>query len=146
LIGNWPQAERLSESLRKSQEPPTLSEAEMIALAASSGSRGIGPDRLGLYLLEALQSEGSNPNFSMSRYRSLICQALDGVHHPYIVPSYLRLSELLERGGNLTTALSVVDEFLKAAKAGLDPHPPTRLQTKVMSIRRARLLKHLKTQ
>jgi hypothetical protein len=146
LIGNWPEAERLSKTLRKSEQPPTLSESEMIALVASAGSLPSGPDRLGLYLLEALQSEGINPNFAMSRYRSLICQALEGIQHPYIVPAYMRLSDLLERSGNLTTALSVVDEFVRVAKAGLGPHSPTRLQTKVMTIRRARLLKRLKTQ
>ena len=58
----------------------------------------------------------------------------------------MRLSDLLERGSNLTTALSVVDEFLRVAKIGLGLYPPTRLQTKVMTIRRARLLKRLKTQ
>ncbi|HEY3198091.1 MAG TPA: hypothetical protein VGJ57_08755 [Nitrospirales bacterium] len=146
LIGNWPEAERLSKTLRESEEPPTLSEVEMIQLASSAGSLPGGPDRLGLYLLEALQSEGTNPNFSMSRYRSLICQALDGTQHPYIVPAYLRLSDLLERGSNLSAALSVVDEFLTVAKTGLGPHAPTRLQTKVMTIRRWRLLKRLKSQ
>jgi len=145
LIGNWPAAEQLSKTLQESEEPPILSDSEMIQLAASAGSLPSGADRLGLYLLEALQSEGINPNFAMSRYRSLICQGLEGIQHPYVVASYLRLSDLLERSGNLTAALNIVDEFLTVAKAGLALYPPTRLQSKVMTIRRWRLLKLLKT-
>jgi len=96
--------------------------------------------------LEALNAEGGNPQFAMSRYRTLICQALEGNQHPYMVASYLRLSDLLEQGDNLSAALSVVDEFLMLVKNSPGPHPPTRRQTKTMSVRRARLLKLLQRQ
>ena len=145
LVGNWPEAERLLRTMRESDEPVILSEPERVQLVASSGSFA-GPDRQGLFLLEALHAEKSNPQFAMSRYRSLICQALEGTQHPYVVPAYLRLSDLLERGGNLAAALSVVDDFLMIVKGGVSPYPPNRLQTKTMSVRRARLLKLLQTQ
>jgi len=145
LVGNWPAAERLVRILRDTQEPATLSEEEMSHFVVSSGDYA-GQDRPGLYLLEALNAEGSNPQFAMSRYRTLICQALEGNQHPYMVPAYLRLSDLLERGNNLAAALSVVDEFLMLVKNSRGPHPPTRLQTKTMSVRRARLLKLLQRQ
>ena len=145
LIGNWPEAEWLRKMLRETQEPATLSEEEMRRFVSSSGDYA-GQDRPGLYLLEALNAEGSNPQFAMSRYRSLICQALEGNQHPYMVAAYLRLSDLLERGNNLAAAVSVVDEFLMLVKNSPGPHPPTRLQTKVMSVRRARLLKLLQRQ
>jgi hypothetical protein len=146
LQGNWPAAERLLNTLHESGEPPTLSEMEMVQLTSSANSVRSGSDRPGLYLLEALQAEGINPNFAMSRYRSLICQSHDGIEHPYTIAAYLRLSDLLERGDSLTTALSVVDEFLLAAKRGLGTPRPTRLQIKIMRVRRARLLKLLQTQ
>jgi len=149
LVGNWPEAEWLVRVLRETQEPATLSGEEMSRFVSSSVSSSgdyAGQDRPGLYLLEALNAEGSNPQFAMSRYRSLICQALEGNQHPYLVPAYLRLSDLLERGNNLAAALSVVDEFLMLVKNSPGPHPPTRLQTKVMSVRRARLLKLLQGQ
>ena len=46
----------------------------------------------------------------------------------------------------VAAAVSVVDEFLMLVKNSPGPHPPTRLQTKVMSVRRARLLKLLQRQ
>jgi hypothetical protein len=149
LVGNWPEAEWLVRVLRETQEPATLSGEEMSRFVSSSVSSSgdyAGQDRPGLYLLEALNAEGHTPQFAMSRYRSLIRQALEGNQHPYLVPAYLRLSDLLERGHNLAAALSVVDEFLMLVKSSPGPHPPTRLQTKVMSVRRARLLKLLQGQ
>ena len=150
LVGNWPEAEWLRRMLRETQEPATLSGEEMSRFVSSSGDYANGDhasqDRPGLFLLEALNAEGCNPQFAMSRYRSLIRQALEGTQHPYLVAAYLRLSDLLERGNNLAAALSVVDEFLMLVKNNPGPHPPTRLQTKVMSVRRARLLKVLQRQ
>jgi hypothetical protein len=146
LIGNWPDAEQLSKSLRQSGQPTILSESQMVQLTASAGALPRGPDRPALYLLEALRAEGVNPQFAMSRYRSLICQAVDGEVHGYVVPAYLRLSDLLERAGNLAAALDVVDEFMNILRGRISADPPNRSQIKIMSARRARLLRLLQAQ
>jgi len=146
LIGNGPEAEQLSKTLRQSGQPIMLSESQMVQLTASAGALPRGPDRPALYLLEALRAEGVNPQFAMSRYRSLICQAMDGEVHGYVVPAYLRLSDLLERTGNLAAALSVVDEFLNIVRGRISEDPPNRSQIKIMSARRARLLRLLQAQ
>jgi hypothetical protein len=146
LVGNWPEAEELSKALRQSGQPTILSESQMMKLTASAGALPRGPDRPALYLLEALRSEGINPQFAMSRYRSLICQAVEGEAHPYLVAAYLRLSDLLERGGNLAAALGVVDEFMTIVRGRISAAPPNRSQVKIMSARRARLLRLLQAQ
>jgi hypothetical protein len=147
LVGNWPAAEQLSKTLRQSGQPTILSESQMVELTASAGALPRGPDRPALYLLEALRAEGVNPQFAMSRYRSLIFQAVDGEVHGYVVPAYLRLSDLLERAGNLAAALDVVDEFMTIVRGARNSaDPPNRSQIKIMSARRARLLRLLQTQ
>jgi hypothetical protein len=143
LVGNWPDAEELSKTLRQSGQPTILSESQMVQLTASAGAMPRGPDRPALYLLEALRAEGVNPQFAMSRYRSLLCQSLEGEVHGYVVPAYLRLSDLLERAGNLAAALGVVDEFMSIVRGQVGPVAPNRSQVKIMSARRARLLRLL---
>jgi hypothetical protein len=149
LSGNWPEAEEILIALRQSDHELTLSQEEVVQLIAKAKSPK-GPDRAALYVLEALHMERNNPQFAMSRYRSLIGQGFDAVPHPYAVTAYLRLSDLLERSGSLPAALTVVDEFMKVGNGSLGPSlsrkRPTRLQTKIMALRRVRLVKLLKLQ
>ena len=146
LSGNWPEAEEVLIALKQSDHDLTLSEAEMVQLIAKARTPQKGQDRPALYVLEALHMEANNPLFAMSRYRSLVRQALEEIPHPYVVTAYLRLSDLLERTGSLAAALSVVDEFMSVGKDGFGQRKPTRLQTKIMALRRARLVKLLKFQ
>jgi hypothetical protein len=121
-----------------------LSEAEVVQLIAKSPTNQKGQDRPALFLLEALHMERNNPQFAMSRYRSLLGRSLDEVPHPYVVTAYLRLSDLLERAGSLAAALSVVDEFMSVGRGSHGPQKPT--QRKIMAHRRARLVKLLNLQ
>ena len=146
LSGNWPEAEEVLIALRQSEHELILSEAELFQLIAKAPTSQKGPDRPALYLLEALHMEGNNPQFAMSRYRSLIAQGHEGVPHPYVVTAYLRLCDLLERSGSLAAALSVVDEFMKIGNGNFGPKKPTRVQMKIMSQRRGRLVRLLKFQ
>lgn len=147
LVGNWPDAEQLWTSLQGPEDSHCLSESEVMELLKSaSPTAATAKDRLGLYLLEAFQTEGTNPQFAMSRYRSLISHARNGHDHPYIVPAYMRLSELLERTGNYGVALDVVDEFMTTARHKSRMQGPTRGQTKLMSARQVRLLRVLQRQ
>ena len=146
LSGNWPEAEEVLLALRQSEHELTLSEPEVVQLIAKAKTPQKGPDRAALYVLEALHMECNNPQFAMSRYRSLVRQAQERAPHPYVVTAYLRLSDLLERAGSLSAALSIVDEFMKVGKEGFGLRKPTRLQTKIMALRRGRLVKLLKFQ
>lgn len=146
LVGNWPEGEQLRNALRESGEAIFLSEREMEEFLNSGGAvrSGAVQDRLGLYMLEAMHAEGTNPQFALSRYRSLT-HAKDDEDHPFMVPAYLRLSELLERQGNFAAALGVVEEFSKTIRHKQGPHAPTRMQNKIMSVRMIRLLRTVKT-
>jgi hypothetical protein len=146
LVGNWPEGELLRKTLRESGEAISLSELEMEEFLNSGGAvrSGSVQDRLGLYMLEAMHAEGINPQFAISRYRSLT-HVKDGEEHPFMVPAYLRLSELLERQGSYTAALSVVEEFSKTMRHKQGPLGPTRMQNKIMSVRMIRLIRTVKT-
>jgi hypothetical protein len=147
LIGNWPEAEQLWRSLDDSPQGFALGQQELQDLlkGATVAPRGTAHDRVNLYMLEALQAEGMNPVFAMSRYRSLIRYAVEGYDHPYLVPAYLRLSELLEQTGSLAAALTTVEDFIQQTKGKKFLQEPTQLQRKVMALRRTRLLNLLKT-
>jgi hypothetical protein len=147
LIGNWPEAEQLWRSLDDSPQGFVLGQRELQDLlkGATVAPRGTAHDRVNLYMLEAFQAEGMNSVFAMSRYRSLIRYAVEGYDHPYIVPAYLRLSELLERTGSLAAALTTVEDFVQQTKGKKFLQEPTQLQRKVMALRRSRLLNLLKT-
>ena len=147
LIGNWPEGEELWRSLDDSPQGLALSDDELTDLlhGAREAPRGTTQDRVNLYMLEAMHAESANPVFAMSRYRSLIRRAAEGYDHPFTAPGYLRLSDLLERNGNFSAALSVVDDFIKLTQAKKFLCGPTQIQSKTMALRRARLLKLLKT-
>ena len=62
----------------------------------------------------------------------------------FVVPAYLRLSELLEQFGRKDEALAVADQFLKAyGDREKHPHGPTEEQRSLMSLRVTRLLTSL---
>lgn len=147
LIGNWPEAEQLWRSLDDSPHGHVLREHGLkdLLTGATVAPRGTAHDRVSLYMLEAFQAEGMNPVFAMSRYRSLIRYAVEGYDHPYLVPAYLRLSELLERTGSLAAALTTVEDFIQQMKGKKLVQQPTQLQRKGMALRRTRLLNLLKT-
>lgn len=70
--------------------------------------------------------------------------AKHGSPHPFVVPVYLRLSDLLERVGRSTDALDVLDDFYMTVRNTKGPHAPTAPQATLMSARRARLLRKLR--
>jgi sugar/nucleoside kinase (ribokinase family) len=122
-----------------------LTDKEMTELIKTGHVAGIGSDRLGIYLLEALRAEGSNPQVAISRYRRLIISAKEDGDHPFVVPAYLRLSDLLERAGRSTEALDVLDDFYMTVRDKKGPNSPTAAQSILtLSARRARLLRKLR--
>jgi hypothetical protein len=147
LVGNWEEGEELWRSLDDSPKGLALSPQRLTNLlkGANAAPRGTGQDRVNLYVLEALHAEGTNPVFAMSRYRSMIRHALEGHDHPYVVPAYMRLCELLERSGNLTAALTACEDFAKHVKDKKFLCGPSHLQVKAVALRRVRLIKTLQS-
>jgi len=146
LVGGWPAAETLSRRLgRRDDAIDRLTDEEMTELIKTGHAAGSGRDRLGIYLLEALRAEGPNPQLAISRYRRLIISAKEDGDHPFVVPAYLRLSDLLERIGRSAEALDVLDDFYMTFRTKKGPHSPTAAQSILtLSARRARLLRKLR--
>ena len=146
LVGGWPAAATLSRRLgRRDDAIDRVTDTEMTELIKTGIVAGSGSDRLGIYLLEALRAEGPTPQFAISRYRRLIISAKEDGDHPFVVPAYLRLSDLLERTGRSTEALDVLDDFYTTFRTKKGPHSPTAAQSILtLSARRARLLRKLR--
>ena len=145
LVGGWPAIETLSRRLGSDSAMARLTDKEMTHLIKTGHAAGSSSDRLGIYLLEALRAEGSNPQFAISRYRRLIISAKEDGDHPFVVPAYLRLSDLLERAGRSTEALDVLDDFYMTFRDKKGPHWPTAAQSILtLSARRVRLLRKLR--
>ena len=145
LVGRWPAIETFSRRLGGDSAMGRLTDKEMTHLIKTGHAVGSSSDRLGIYLLEALRAEGSNPQFAISRYRRLIISAKEDGDHPFVVPAYLRLSDLLERAGRSTEALDVLDDFYMTFRDKKGPHSPTAAQSILtLSARRARLLRKLR--
>lgn len=147
LVGKWPAAEQLIDSLKEEDETllPAEKISELVKQAAILPNARALVDRNGIYMLEAMRVEGVNPQFAISRYRSVVLRAKEGRFHTFVVPAYLRLSDLLERSGRYTEALGVVDDFYSSVKHRRGPERPTPIQSAIMSVRRARLLRNLQT-
>ncbi|MGH7164028.1 MAG: hypothetical protein ACREIS_00715 [Nitrospiraceae bacterium] len=143
LYGAWPQAERVRAGLKKSAGRGRLSTDQIEALleGARAGRAGATViDRLALCLLEATRTETSDPQSAMERYRLLLDQADDDRDQALVVPSYLRLSELLEGGGRKADALRVVEQFFKIyGDKRQRPHGPSEAQFEAINLRRTRL-------
>jgi hypothetical protein len=145
LRGRWPAAETLSIWLHENNNATAfLTAEEMTQLLTTADAGGSTLDRLGIYLLEALRAERANPQFAITRYRHLIIRAKDGRGHPFAIPAYLRLSDLLERAGRLREALDVMEDFYANVRHKKGPHAPTVAQSSLLSVRRSRLRRRLR--
>lgn len=141
LAAAWPEGEQLRRKVRGALESVRLSEAEITELLRSARSHHSLPviDRLALSMLEALHLEAIYPPLSIAYYRFLIDIEMEGQSHPYLIDAYLRLSELLEHGGNVSGALRVVENFYARVKAQTGIYNPTPTQARIMSTRKSRL-------
>ena len=144
LYGAWKQAVAIQVRLGRNNGRLKLSEDDMTALL--TGARGRYPsatvDDVSIAILEALRAEGTDPETAIERYRYVVDHAVQERDRSFVTPSYLRLSDLMERAKRYEDALRVVERLLKAksdASKGLIP--PTEDQLSVLSIRKSRLLK-----
>jgi len=143
LYGAWVQAERVRAWLKRNSGRGRLSAEQIEALleGARAGRAGATViDRLALCLMEATRAQSKDPQAAMERYRLLVDQADDERDQALVVPSYLRLSELLESGGRKADALRVVEQFFSVyGDKQQRPHGPSDAQFEAMNLRRTRL-------
>lgn len=146
LYGAWPAAERLRLQVRTHAGRFRMSSEGIGDLIAGARARNVGAtvvDRLSLCMLEAMRAEGTEPDVAIERYRFLLEHATEDRDLGFVVPAYLRLSDLLEREGRRGEALRVVDRFFKAyGEKGRrnGSYRPTAAQLEMMSLRKTRLM------
>jgi hypothetical protein len=144
LYGAWPEGNEIVARLRQSpkREPIQLGQDDLMEIILGPWERSISAntDRLGIYVLEAVLGDCSNPKPAMDKYRQILESAKEVRHMPLIVPAYFRLVELLTRQGQAAEALHFIEQFEKRYKTGQSgPYAPTQKQLGLMAIKKSHL-------
>jgi len=144
LYGAWPEAHLIVERLQlcRKRKPIQLDQDELREMILCPWEQSISAktDRFGIYVLEAVLGDRTNPNTAMDKYRHALEYAKEVRHLPLIVPVYFRLLELLTTHGYTTEALQLIEQFekrYKGEKSG--PYAPTEKQLGLMKIKKSRL-------
>lgn len=143
LYGAWSEAERLQAQLKAHDGRVRLSREKFGALLDGAQARrsGVNVDQVSLAILKAMRAEENNPNAAIEHYRFVVENAQDERDLPFIVPSYLRLTDLLEQDGRHKDALEMVGRFYKLFdEKNKKRYGPTQGQLAIMSLRKTRLL------
>ncbi len=151
LYGAWLEARGVLEHLRKNSRNGgvQLSAEEVRALVNGQWERCISADtdRLGIHMIEALSYEKINPEVSIESYRYVVNEVKEVRHLMFLVPTYLRLLQLLLWAGEEAEALETIERFegrFPSTKRG--PHFPSDEQRETMKTEKATLLKNLPLQ
>jgi hypothetical protein len=144
LYGAWPEARHVLEQLSVSRKKSSvrLGDQDLATLIRGPWERCISAatDRISVHMIEAFHNERTNPDTSITNYRYIIDQAKEVRHLAYVVPSYLRLTELLSRQGKIQEAIQLIDQFEARYKGKKPaPHHPTETHIGLMSIKKSRL-------
>ena len=142
LYGGWAEAGRVLGKLKQKGGAIRLTDEEMKSLVegAQEARAGASADRISIRMLHAMRYEGSNPEATIEHYRYVLSHADEDRDLLFIVPSFLRLSELLERTGHSEEALDMIERCLKdygEKKKG--PDAPTEAQRTLLANRKSRL-------
>ncbi len=144
LYGAWPEADRIVKRLQLSRkrEPIQLGQDELGEMVLGPWERSISAntDRLGIYVLEAVLGDCSNPSIAMDKYLHTLEHAREIRHMPLIVPTYFRLVELLTAQERAIEALRLIEQFDKRYTGGKSgPYAPTEKQFALMKIKKSHL-------
>lgn len=147
LYGGWAQALSALALVKKSGGKARLNDAERKALIekSSEARAGASADRISLRMLNALRAEGSQAETAMEHYRYILSHAEEDRDLALMVPSYLRLSELLEKAGKAPEALDLIEQCLRDygdKKKG--PDAPTEAQHTALNARKSLLAAKVK--
>ena len=144
LYGGWAQALSALATAKKDGSKARLSDAELKALIDKSsesrvgvGIAGASADRISLRMLNALRAEGSQAETAIEHYRYILSHAEEDRDLALMVPTYLRLSELLEKSGKASEALDLVEQCLREyGEKKKGPDAPTEAQRTAMNTRK----------
>jgi hypothetical protein len=142
LYGGWAQALSALAAAKKNGGKTRLNDAELKALLdkSSDARAGASADRISLRMLNALRAEGSQAETAIEHYRYILSHAEEDRDLALMVPTYLRLSELLEKSGKASEALDLVEQCLRdygEKKKG--PDAPTDAQRAALNTRKSLL-------
>ena len=146
LYGGWLEARGILERLRnnRGKEETRLSPEQLRALVNGQWEQNISADtdRVGIKALEALSYEKINPDVSMGCYMYLIDQVKEVRHLMLLVPTYLRLTELLIKAGRYNRVIEIIERFEGRFPPGRrGPHFPSDAQREAMKAKKAQALK-----
>ena len=115
LYGGWAQALSALAAAKKNGGKTRLSDSELKTLIdkSSEGRAGASADRISLRMFNALRAEGSQAETAMEHYRYILSHAEEDRDLALMVPTYLQLSELLEKSGKASEALDLVEQCLR---------------------------------
>ncbi len=139
LYGGWAQALSALALAKKSGGKGRLNDAELKALIEKSADAraGASADRISLRMLNAMRAEGGQAEAAIEHYRYILSHAEEDRDLALMVPTYLRLSELLEKSGKASEALDLVEQCLRdygEKKKG--PDAPTEAQRAALNTRK----------
>lgn len=142
FFGGWPEARQVLAKLKPQGGKLRLSDEELNSFieTAKSARAGASADRMSLRMLNAMRAEGSNTETAIEHYRYVVDRAEEDRDLSFMVPAYLRLSELLERAGRAAESLQMVERCLKdygEKKKG--PGAPTEAQRAALKTRQSLL-------
>jgi hypothetical protein len=139
LYGGWAQALSALAVAKKNGGKTRLSDSDLKALIdkSSEGRAGASADRMSLRMLNALRAESSQTETAIEHYRYILSHAEEDRDLALMVPTYLRLSELLEKSGKASEALDLVEQCLREyGEKKKGPHAPTDAQRTAMNTRK----------
>jgi hypothetical protein len=146
LYGGWPEANSILECVREAGGTWWLSDEDVEEMLQGDwhNAPGATADQVSVTLLQALRDQEKDPEKAIQGFRFILEHAESQRDGVYLIPSYFRLSDLLERCGRPGEALPIVEGFLKtydkkSAFAASDA------DLAMMSARRTRLMMMLKT-
>lgn len=146
LYGGWPDADRFVRNLRKhgKKKAMKLGQKELADLFNGNWESKISAagDQMTIQMLTGMQKEKNSPKESIALYQEILQRASGARDLRLVVPTYLRLSEVFEKGGQFNESLHVTQEFEKRfAKHKKVFYYPSGEQRWVMATRKARILK-----
>jgi hypothetical protein len=143
LYGGWPQAQQVLERLKQGGGQMSLSPEELSSLFSGPWERSVSAsvDRVSVHLLEAMLAERSDPEAALFRYRFVIDHAGAERDLPFVVPAYLRLTDVHRQVGQTAEALAAIDRFNQHYPDDKTvPHAPNDKQRAFMVATRQQLL------
>ncbi|MFM8552087.1 MAG: hypothetical protein ACKOCD_07225 [Nitrospiraceae bacterium] len=147
LYGSWPEARALLKRLqaqgKSAPSPIRLSAPDMIALAKGPWEQSLSAamDRVSVHMLEAAHEEKPHPDVAIFKYQYVIANAKTDRDLSFVIPAYLRLTDLLEQHGRSKDALAFIDRFEQAYAPGkiAGQFSPSQAQRAIVAERKTRL-------